>query len=142
MDSVSFLNRGVWGDLAGAVNGWWDFTQKMVIVSASRSPPGLDSKGSTCEAHFRLAPKRVDFWSSFSHSGGLFGVIFGPFFGLWERFGSAGAPIFDHKSGLSHQRVFQEAFPQKYIHSLGPIWRSFLEYFLIFGALFLSIVFC
>ena len=42
------------------------------IVSASRSPPGLESKVSTFGAHFRLAPKRVDSWGSFSLSGGSF----------------------------------------------------------------------
>ena len=68
------------------------------IVSASRSPPGLD-------------PKRVHFWSSFSPGsekgpllelifalGELFGVIFGSFFDPWEHFGSAGSPLFDHKT--------------------------------------------
>ena len=32
-------------------------------------------------------------------------------------------------------------FPQKYIHLLGPIRESCFEHVLIFGALFLSIVF-
>ena len=53
----------------------------LFIVSASRSPPGLDSKGSTFGANFRLAPKRVDFWGSFSHSGDSF-VLFLAYFSI------------------------------------------------------------
>ena len=58
----------------------WDFVISWLIVSASRSPPGLD-------------PKRVHFWSSFSPGsekgpllelifalGKLFGVTFNSFF--------------------------------------------------------------
>ena len=38
--------------------------------------------------------------------------------------------------------MLQEAFPPNDIRSLGPILKSLLQYFLSFGDLFLSLVFC
>ena len=108
----------------------------LFIVSASRSPPGLDSKGSTFGAHFRLAPKRVDFWRSFSHSGlflepflahvwfifRLFWLIFRS----WAHFGSAGGPLFHHKNGLDHQRRPNRHFPENDFIFFGAILDDFL----------------
>ena len=58
----------------------WHRKVTILIVSASRNPPGQ-------------APKRLDFWRSFSQSGGLFGVIFNSFFDHWKHSGSAGGPL-------------------------------------------------
>ena len=69
-----------------------------VIVSASRSPPGLDSKVSTFGAHFRLAPKRVDFWGSFSHSGGSFVSFLAHFSNLGSTLAALGAHFFITKT--------------------------------------------
>ena len=63
----------------------------LFIVSVSRSPLGLDSKGSTFGAHFRLAPKRVDFWGSFSHLGGSFVSFLAHFSSLGSTLGALGA---------------------------------------------------
>ena len=69
-----------------------------LIVSASRSPPGLDSKGSTFGAHFRLAPKRVDFGSSFSYSGGSFVLFLAYFSSLGSNLAALGAHFFSTKT--------------------------------------------
>ena len=45
----------------------------------------------------------LDFWMSLLQSGGLFGVMFGPFFDHWKHFGSAGGPFLMPRSGLGHQ---------------------------------------
>ena len=117
-----------------------------IIVSASRSPPGLDSKGSTFGAHFRLAPKRVDFWRSFSHSGlflepflahvwfifRLFSLIFRS----WAHFGSAGGQLFHHKNGLDHQRRPNRHFPQNILILWVPFWSHVSSIFRFLGLCF------
>ena len=118
----------------------------ILIVSASRSPPGLDSKGSTFGAHFRLAPKRIDFWRSFSHSG-LFlepflayvwfiFQLFWLIFRSWAHFGSAGGPLFHHKNGLDHQRRPNRHFPQNIVTFWGPFWSHFSSIFRFLGLCF------
>ena len=109
--------------------------------------------------------QRVHFWSSFSLGsekgrllalifslGALFGAIFGSclvhfsvilahfsFLGaLWERWG----PTFSSQKLFGPPKAPPEAKPRIKSHSLGTISGSFFEYFSIFGALFLSFVFC
>ena len=113
-------------------NGFW--STLCFIVSASRSPPGLD-------------PKRVHFWSSFSPGSEkgplleLIGFIFGSFFNPWEHFGSAGSHVLITKR-FESPRVRREVFTLKYLQFAASIWELFLEDFLIYGALLSSIVFC
>ena len=98
--------------------------------------------------------QRVHFWSSFSLGsekgrllelifalGGLFCVIFGSFFEPWEHFGSTGGTLFDHKSGLSHQRRHQRQNPGYKVILWVPFSYNFFNTCWIFGALFLSFVF-
>ena len=109
--------------------------------------------------------QRVHFWSSFSLGsekgrllalifslGALFGAIFGSclvhfwvilahfsFLGaLWERWG----PTFLLQKRFEPPKAPPEAFPRTSSHFFGHIWESCFEYFSIFGALFLSFVFC
>ena len=109
--------------------------------------------------------QRVHFWSSFSLGsekdrllalifslGALFGAIFGSclvhfsvilthfsFLGaLWERWG----PTFSSQKRFEPPKAPPEAKPRIKSHSLGTISGSFFECFSIFGALFLSFVFC
>ena len=114
---------------------YW-FATVGLIVSASRSPPGL-------------APKRGRFWSSFSLGsekgrllelifalGGLFGVIFGSFFEPWAHFGSAGGQLFHHKNGLDHQRRPNRHFPQNILIFWVPFWSHFSSIFRFLGLCF------
>ena len=100
-----------------------------LIVSASRSPPGL-------------ALKRVRFWSAFSFGSekgrllelifaleGLFCVIFGSFFEPWEHFGSAGGLLFDHKNGLDHPRCAKRHFPENPVIFFDPFVSHFWSIF-------------
>ena len=98
-----------------------------VIVSASRSPPGQ-------------VPKKLEFGSSFSQSGGSlvpFLANFRSLEALWERWG----PIFDAQKRFGPPKVPQEAAPPKSTNFWGPIWELFFVHLLVCWALFLSIVF-
>ena len=111
-----------------------------LIVSASRSPPGLD-------------PKRVNFWSSFSPGseknpllelmfafGKFFGVIFGLFFEPWAHFESAEWPFLITKAAWITKGAARSK-TREIKSFLGPIRDSCFNIVLICGALFLSIVF-
>ena len=101
------------------------------IVSASRSPPGLDSKGSTFGAHLRLAPKRVDFWSSFSHSWGSLALFFGHFSSLGRTLGALGAHFLITKTVWATKGATRGKTPDKkslFGYHFGVIFWVFFDF--------------
>ena len=104
----------------------WQF-----IVSASRSPPGLDSKGSTFGGHFRLAPKKVDFWSSFSHSGGSFVSFLAYFSVIGSTLGALGAYFLITKTvwttKVAPRGISPQILPLLWIH-FGIVFRVFFDF--------------
>ena len=95
---------------------------RLKIVSASRSPPGQVSK-------------RLDFWSSFSQSWGLwynFWFIFRSLGTLWERWG----PILVSKNGLGHQRCPRRRHPENKVTFWDWFGSQFLNIFRFFGVCF------
>ena len=136
------------------------------IVSASRSPPGLDWILNDCslledlfELIFCVFPmvwalfsrivfgcEQIHFWSSFSPSG----LFLEPFLALcwlffqicwsicrsWAHFGSAGGQLFHHKNGLDHQRRPNRHFPQNIVTLWVPFWRHFSSIFRFLGLCF------
>ena len=98
-----------------------------------------------------LGCEKINFGSSVSPSGlflepffisfGSFFRYVGSFFVLGRTLGALGPNFFIAKTVWT-TKAPQEADPEIYSHSLDPILRYFLEYFSIFGALFLSFVFC
>ena len=137
-----------------------------IIVSASRSPPGLDWILYDCslledlfELIFCVFPmvwalfsrivfgcEKIHFWSSFSPSGlflepflALFWLFFQIFWSIcrsWAHFGSAGGQLFHHKNGLDHQRRPSGISPK--INSL--FWShfgvSFCDFFCFLSSIF------
>ena len=85
---------------------------RRLIVSASRSPPGLDPKRIHFRNSFSLGYKKGRLLELIFALGGLFCNSFGSFFKPWEHLGSAGGQLVYHKNGLDHQRCAKRHFPK------------------------------
>ena len=130
------------------INGWKQVYRMRSQLSESRDyyrrfaqSAGLGSeKGSLLELIFAWLRKGSTFGLHFRTQGGSF-VIFGLFFDHWEHFGSAGSPLFDHKTVRATKGAPRDIPPK--IQSLFGIHLGicFWVFFCIAGAMFLSIVF-
>ena len=99
-----------------------------LIVSASRSPPGLCSN---LRSSVRV-PNEYTFRVTFRIIFGPFGIIFEACLGPWGHFGGAVGSLFASKISLGLQRWPKKRLPRNPLTLLETFWSSFFEYFRCF----------
>ena len=101
-----------------------------LIVSASRSPPGLCSNLRSSVT----VPTEYTFRVTFRIICGHFGIIFEACLGPWGHFGGAVGSLFASKISLGLQRCPKRRHPGNKLTLLETFWGFFFSHFFIFSA--------